>query len=137
MTREVAAAVVKALEANGQVVSAPNVNRQLRAVPPHRGLSFTDLLPILRNQADPTLTDPHYQAVVEMAKVLEEALVHRRYGLLLGLIDQGERTWSQHAPAMWVASAQGDEMQPWVDAFERLRHATQAAIVQVYGVRRA
>jgi hypothetical protein len=126
---------VKTLEANGKVVSAYNVNQVLRSTPPYYGMSYRDLLPLLRNQQDMP-NDPRYQQVIWMAEALEEVLAQRRHGHLQALIEQGSTTWSRCAPAMHQASARGDPMvqvEAWVASFERLRFGREAAIVRVYG----
>jgi hypothetical protein len=135
LTHESVQQAVKTLEAAGQVASVRKVNRLMRRTPPaYRGCSFRDLLPWLRHQHD-TPTDPAYASVLDMALELEEALAHRRDRDLPALIERGKRTWSKHAPAMLAASARGEPMEAWAAAFERLRLAISAAIVQVHGRR--
>jgi hypothetical protein len=125
---------VRTLEAAGKMASVRKVNRLLRLVPPYRGLRYSTLLPLLRNQ-QVTPTDPAYTSVVNMAVELEEAVAQRRDRDLSALIDRGERTWSQNAPAMFAASARGEAMEAWAAAFERLRRARDSAIVHHHGRR--
>ena len=138
MTGEAVQQAVRDLEARGQLASLHNVNRHLRSVPPYRGMSYRDLIPLLRNQ-QVTPTDPAYASVVNMAHELEEALARRRNRDLPALIERGEQTWSKHVRAMYEASRRGDpagQLEAWASAFEQLRCALSAAIVQVHGGRR-
>jgi hypothetical protein len=78
----------------------------MRAMPPYFGMSFRDLLPILRHQhVSPTEC---YEKVLQLTTALEAALAHQTDADLPALLSRGEEIWRTCAPRLQAASLSVD-----------------------------
>jgi hypothetical protein len=106
MPRELVQNAVNTLKAAGQPISLRKVNRVMRAMPPYFGMSFRDLLPILRHQHD--TPKECYREVLELTTSFEAALAHPHDADLPALLSRGEEVWRTCAPRLQAASLSVD-----------------------------
>jgi hypothetical protein len=130
MTQDVRQAMA-ILEAQRSPVSARVVNRLLRATPPRfMGLSFRDLLPMLRIQPVLSETEQACRDLTQMAEACEAAVrdgaTHAGRQKLIGA---SEDVWRQAMAALQRSSAQGTDVTALATAFERLGQARGALIM--------
>jgi hypothetical protein len=129
MTDEQVKAAVEALKGRGEPISGPRINRYLRSVPPYIGMSYRDLLPLLKNQPLPTPAEEAEQDLEAMANACDAARRDgARYAERQKLIADSEALWIRCAAVRNRGSARGEDLTALVDAFERLRHAMSALI---------
>jgi hypothetical protein len=122
---------VASLEAQGQPVSARAVNRRLRATGPRfRGMSFRDLLPMLRI---PPVASESARAIANLdamthtceAAVRDGAPAAARHKLLAASADE----WQRGMAVLLRLTAQGADTAALTAAFERLRTAREHLIL--------
>ena len=102
MPRGLVQQAVQTLKAAGQPISLRKVNRVLRALPPYVGMSFRDLLPILRHQRD--TGKECYEKILELTTAFEAALRQPADADLPTLLSRGEKVWRTCAPRLQAAS---------------------------------
>ena len=78
----------------------------MRALPPYFGMSFRDLLPILRHQHD--TSKECYHEVLELTTAFEAALGQPTDADLPALLSRGEEVWGTCAPRLQAASLSVD-----------------------------
>jgi hypothetical protein len=102
---------MEALAAAGEPISANRVNRWLRSHPPYYGMSFRDLLPLLKIQAVPTPAEQALQDLEAMSKAIEQALADQA-GLKVRqrLSHESEAVWLASRRVMLQAAARGDDV---------------------------
>jgi hypothetical protein len=121
---------VARLEAQGQPVSARAVNRILRATGPRfRGMSFRELLPILRippvvSEAERAINDLDAMTHACAAAVRDGVTTAARHKLL----DATDQQWQRAMAVLLRATARGEDTQALTAAFERLRTAREHLI---------
>jgi len=130
MTQDVQEAMAT-LEAQRQQVSARAVNRLLRATGPRfMGLSFRDLLPMLKIQPVPSETEQGLRDLTRIAEACEAALRDGApYPLRQKLIGDSEDVWRQVMAVLQRSSAKGADVTALATAFERLGQARGALIM--------